>query len=63
MIADNSFGRAGAWPGLPEGFRVVPADDHGSSYHARNVGAETAVNGWLLFTDADCQPDPGLLDA
>ena len=63
VVADNSFGRAGDWSGLPAGFRVVAADDHASSYHARNVGAEAAANEWLLFTDADCQPDPGLLDA
>ncbi len=63
LLADNSFDRAGGWDGLPERFRVVAAADQPSSYYARNVGAEAAANDWLLFTDADCQPDPGLLDA
>ncbi len=63
VLADNSFGHAGGWDGLPERFHVVEAADQPSSYYARNLGAEAAVNPWLLFTDADCQPDPGLLDA
>ena len=43
--------------------RVAQATAERSSYHARNVGARGAVNGWLLFMDADCVPAPGLLDA
>lgn len=48
----------------PAGFRVVAAAGERSSYHARNAGAAAAGAGeWLLFMDADCVPDPGLLDA
>ena len=43
--------------------RVARATAVRSSYHARNVGARGAANGWLLFMDADCVPAPGLLDA
>jgi colanic acid/amylovoran biosynthesis glycosyltransferase len=63
VIADNSFGRAGDWDSLPDAFRIAEAGDQASSYYARNVGAQAATNPWLLFTDADCEPDPGLLDA
>jgi GT2 family glycosyltransferase len=42
---------------------VVPATKERSSYHARNAGARAARNGWLLFLDADCSPEPDLLDA
>jgi GT2 family glycosyltransferase len=44
--------------------RVVRATSERSSYHARNVGARAAGAGeWLLFIDADCVPEPDLLDA
>lgn len=43
--------------------RIVAADGERSSYHARNVGARAADGEWLVFTDADCVPDPALLDA
>jgi hypothetical protein len=43
--------------------RLARATTERSSYHARNVGAREAVNGWLLFMDADCVPAPRLLDA
>jgi glycosyltransferase involved in cell wall biosynthesis len=43
--------------------RVVPAATERSSYHARNAGARGAANEWLLFLDADCAPEPDLLDA
>src|SRR5213592_1883114 len=32
-------------------------------YSARNEAAARAVGEWLLFTDADCRPQPDLLDA
>jgi len=43
--------------------RVVAATGERSSYHARNAGANAAINEWLLFLDADCRPEAGLLDA
>lgn len=62
IVVDNTpHGRASRdsefWPA-----RVVKASDHPSSYYARNVGAEAAANDWFLFTDADCQPGPLILD-
>jgi GT2 family glycosyltransferase len=45
------------------GGHVVSATKERSSYHARNAGARAARNPWLLFLDADCEPDPDLLDA
>jgi colanic acid/amylovoran biosynthesis glycosyltransferase len=44
------------------GARTVRAADHRSSYYARNVGAEAAECEWLLFIDADCIPEPELLN-
>ena len=41
---------------------VVAAGER-SSYHARNAGARVAKGEWLVFTDADCVPDPNLIDA
>jgi glycosyltransferase involved in cell wall biosynthesis len=38
----------------------VPAPP--SARRARNEGARHATNPWLLFLDADCRPDPALLD-
>ncbi len=49
VVADN---RPGAWAGGQPG-----------SYFARNRGAERGTNPWLVFVDADVDPDPGLLDA
>jgi mycofactocin glycosyltransferase len=47
-----------------DGQRVVRAASERSSYHARNAGARAAGAGeWLLFIDADCVPEPDLLDA
>ena len=43
--------------------RVVLATRERSSYHARNAGVGATSNEWILFLDADCTPQPGLLDA
>lgn len=45
-----------------DGFRVLCAHAEHSSYYARNVGAEAATTGWLLFVDADCRPRSDILD-
>jgi GT2 family glycosyltransferase len=42
--------------------QVVPAAGEASPAHARNVGAAHAARGWILFLDADCVPEPDLLD-
>jgi glycosyltransferase involved in cell wall biosynthesis len=62
ILADNSLGLQAASLDGSTAVRVVPAELERSSYYARNVGAEAAANDWLLFMDADCVPDPRLLD-
>jgi GT2 family glycosyltransferase len=62
IIVDNSDGEshpAAAEPGLT----VLRARELRSSYYARNFGAEHATTAWLLFIDADCRPESGLLDS
>jgi GT2 family glycosyltransferase len=59
VLADNSDGGVGAAGAV----RVVAAAGERSSYHARNVGAAASDGEWILFVDADCVPEPGLLDA
>ena len=47
---------------LPANARLRRAPEPGS-YAARNAGAAAAGGAWLVFTDADCRPDPGWLAA
>ncbi len=42
--------------------QVVRVRGAPSARRARNEGARAAVNPWLLFLDADCRPDPSLLE-
>ncbi len=64
VIADNSDDAClVAAVGADRPVRAVRAGGERSSYHARNAGARAAGREWLLFMDADCDPDPGLLDA
>jgi len=60
ILVDNT--PRGAVPEGQDEVRVVRATLEGSSYHARNVGAEHAAGEWLLFIDADCVPPPDLID-
>jgi hypothetical protein len=61
IVADNTpTGVAGQY--LVGIATVVHASEEASSYSARNAGAAIASNGWLLFVDADCVPEPDLLD-
>jgi glycosyltransferase involved in cell wall biosynthesis len=59
LVADNTAAGVLA-ERFPEGFRTEAARQ---PYSARNEAAARAANDWLLFTDADCRPRPGLLDA
>ncbi len=61
IVADNTA-TALAAPALAGWAKVVRAAGEASSYHARNAGAAVARCEWLLFIDADCTPEPGLLD-
>jgi GT2 family glycosyltransferase len=49
-------------PGAP-GVTVVPAPGERTPAHARNVAAGRASRDWILFLDADCSPQTGLLEA
>jgi GT2 family glycosyltransferase len=60
LIADN---RPDPRPGRHGAIEVVDAAGPASSYFARAQAAGRARGEWLVFTDADCVPDPGLLDA
>ncbi len=62
IVADNTASGAAAAIAT-RGARVVQARRERSSYHARNSGARAASGDWLLFIDADCRPEPGLIDA
>ena len=42
---------------------LLDASGPPSSYFARDVAARRATGEWLVFLDADCIPEPGLLDA
>lgn len=59
VVADNSRNGVPAQDGR---FEVVPVIGRASARRARNQGAHHAGNPWLLFLDADCRPDPSLLD-
>jgi GT2 family glycosyltransferase len=63
VVADNSDdGVAASLAAAP--VRAIRATAERSSYYARNAGARAAGAGeWLLFLDADCAPQPDLLDA
>ncbi len=60
LVADN---RAVARDAVVGSVRVLAAGGPASSYFARGVAAARAAGEWLVFVDADCEPDPGLLDA
>jgi GT2 family glycosyltransferase len=41
---------------------IVPVPGTPSARRARNEGARRATSSWVLFLDADCRPEPSLLD-
>jgi GT2 family glycosyltransferase len=59
LVADNTVDGVLA-ARFEEGFRTRVTRQ---PYGARNEAAARAAGEWLLFTDADCRPQPGLLDA
>jgi hypothetical protein len=59
ILSDNSGVAALAGGGAV----VVRADGERSPAHARNVGGASAGRDWILFLDADVEPEPGLIDA
>jgi GT2 family glycosyltransferase len=61
VVADNTGDGLAAFI-AGEGIRVVPAVRERSAYHARNEGAREVRGEWILFLDADCRPEPRLLD-
>jgi colanic acid/amylovoran biosynthesis glycosyltransferase len=63
VIADNTPTGVTASRGLTPPWRAVPASCEASTARARNAGAGAAAGDWLLFVDADCRPDPGVVDA
>jgi GT2 family glycosyltransferase len=61
IVADNgTAGTAAAVIGALA--TVVEAGGQRSSYHARNQGAKLAEREWILFLDADCAPEAGLVN-
>jgi GT2 family glycosyltransferase len=62
IVADNTANGV-ASDVLDGEVAVVAARQELSSYHARNEGARRARRDWILFMDADCTPQPDLLDA
>jgi mycofactocin glycosyltransferase len=59
IVADNNPASV-----VPDdgGVEVVRVPAPPSARWARNEGARHATSPWLLFLDADCRPDSGLLD-
>jgi cellulose synthase/poly-beta-1,6-N-acetylglucosamine synthase-like glycosyltransferase len=62
IVADNTASGV-ASSALNGEVVLVAATREQSSYHARNEGARRAGRDWLLFLDADCIPEPDLVDA
>ena len=62
LLVDNDAGAPPPALALPGNARLLACAAPGS-YAARNAGAAEARGAWLVFTDADCRPDPGWLAA
>lgn len=62
LLVDNGSRETIVPAALPSFARILTCAAPGS-YAARNVGAGQARGTWLVFTDADCRPGPGWLQA
>ncbi len=67
ILVDNEPGTGARDPAPPDlaarfALRILPCAVPGS-YAARNAGAAAARGRWLVFTDADCLPEPRWLAA
>jgi glycosyltransferase involved in cell wall biosynthesis len=62
LLIDNDADAPPPALALPANARILACAAPGS-YAARNAGAAAAGGAWLVFTDADCRPDPGWLAA
>jgi glycosyltransferase involved in cell wall biosynthesis len=60
---DGTLDVAAEWSAGHPGVRVASELEVRSSYAARNRGVENAAAAVIAFTDADCRPDPGWLEA
>ena len=62
LLVDNGSTDYHPPQSLPANVRILHCERPGS-YAARNVGIAAAEGDWLAFTDADCRPAPGWLEA
>lgn len=62
ILVDNGSEQINVPENLADNVRVLHCATPGS-YAARNHAVEHATGEWLVFTDADCQPRPGWLEA
>lgn len=61
-IVDNTRSGVARSFEAPPGMTIVSAPGRQSSYYARNCGAVTGRDPWLVFLDADVRPVPDLVD-
>lgn len=60
ILVDNASETFESPKSLPPNTTIITCDSPGS-YAARNRGIEKARGRWLVFTDADCRPQPDWL--
>lgn len=60
ILVDNGSPQFEPPEHLPDNVQILRCDTPGS-YAARNLGASRAKGDWLVFTDADCRPQPAWL--